>query len=358
MKADGSRSNKSPNLFPPVWCKKRYGLVTLLFLVGAINCRNLGTKVPPPPVLVPAEQPRGERVTQDGDNQQAVFSADGKKILFVSANRNDHSQFQVYEKDLSTNRETRLTFQKGDVSRPSYDLKGTHILYASTTDELKEDPPFLRDKLQTPSVASRLPFELQSVSEIYFHRLDGTEIQRLTQHPGFDGWPCVHKNDTITWTQVEEGRPSIKTKSVNSESSSPVPHAKAGAAQFCHAPDGKNAAWIVYSDDLKTSTLWTLKDGQPKQLAEGMVGLFSDLAWAPQSPVILFSYQTQPGKPWSIHSIRTDDTCLSLWSSGSAHERYPALSPDEKTLLYSSNVNKSWQIYRKSWGGPCPGPAK
>jgi Tol biopolymer transport system component len=128
------------------------------------------------PKFVTADPRLGSSITLLGDNTSPSWSPDGEHLLFVSRNRPAHKNAQVYEFDFKTNKERRITYSDGEDSDPQYVLGGNKIVYASTTDELKERPKLF---------GNELPTEQNPPTEIYLSDLSGIEIQRLTHHPGF-----------------------------------------------------------------------------------------------------------------------------------------------------------------------------
>ena len=131
-----------------------------------------------------AMSPYGAPLVSVGENYSPHFSRDENRFLFISAKRSSHRQPQVYEFDLKTKKERRITFQDGEVQSPIY-LDADWIAYASTTDELKERPIRLGQQKASPSshLGELLP------SELYASDRFGEKIVRVTKTPGFDGYP-------------------------------------------------------------------------------------------------------------------------------------------------------------------------
>src|SRR4051812_48354251 len=113
-----------------------------LWLIALIvsGCKHTQTLAPVPEVKKDGSL---QIVIEDGESSQAVYNSKGDKILFNSKKRPGHTHDQVYEKDLSTGAERRITFQNGSTFQPRYQPKDQGIIYSSSTDELKENPPLL-----------------------------------------------------------------------------------------------------------------------------------------------------------------------------------------------------------------------
>lgn len=162
-------------------------------------------------------RPLGEPLTSSGENSSPSWSPDGQHLVFVSRNRSGHTNSQVYEYDLSESKEHRITYSDGDATDPQFVLNGQKIVYASTTDELKERPLLIRKSEKPESLDSEPP------SDLYLSDLAGIEITRLTNHPGFDGQIKLSglRDDEFYFTSTKDNSKQIfkfnlKSKAITS----------------------------------------------------------------------------------------------------------------------------------------------
>src|SRR5580704_1729030 len=109
------------------WSKKLFLIFAVLDLV---SCKSV-QKVVPVPTPIQAD---GQALTSRGESTQPAFSPDGQKILYVSIERANHHAGQIYELDLKSQKERRITFQGTAAHGPQYNHTGDAILYASATD--------------------------------------------------------------------------------------------------------------------------------------------------------------------------------------------------------------------------------
>lgn len=123
-----------------------------------------------------------KQITFQGINSSPCFTEDGVKFLYVSQQRPSHQQTQVYEFDLSSTKEKRLTYQDGLISNP-LSIGKDILAYSSTTDEIKERPLRLKENM----LAKETSQSKQIPSEIYMSDRFGENITRITSHPGLDG---------------------------------------------------------------------------------------------------------------------------------------------------------------------------
>lgn len=143
----------------------------------------------------------GLRLTSSGQNLRPRFSPDGRKILFVSSRRESHANSQLYEINLDSFRERRVTYHDGDCLEGDYTPDGKKLIYASTTDELKEHPILLNPRRS-----------FQPPTELYLSDPRGMEIDRLTHQAGYQGqiaW--VSPNHLL---HVTEGKERLQLESL------------------------------------------------------------------------------------------------------------------------------------------------
>lgn len=116
--------------------------LSLFFLISCKADDQLKQKINPSEQKIVGKENSsyGLKLTSQGNNIEASFSPDGSKICFVSANRFLHKNRQLYELNLTTGIERRVSFSDGDIFSPIYSALGDIIFYASTTDKIKENP--------------------------------------------------------------------------------------------------------------------------------------------------------------------------------------------------------------------------
>src|SRR5688572_8848737 len=119
------RRQKSKSFLPS---KKSFRGHLIIAALAAISCQSSAKhlKLPTPPDYLLLEGVK--QLTFEGDNDSPRFSPDGQRIIYISRSRISHRNTQVYEMDLSQNKERRVTFQDGEIRGPTYITNDT-ILY-------------------------------------------------------------------------------------------------------------------------------------------------------------------------------------------------------------------------------------
>ena len=294
-------------------------------------------------------------ITTLGENSNAVFSPDGSKILFTSKGRVSHRQSQAYELHLGSMSERRITFQDGDVSSASYYPDGTHFIYASTTDEIKEEALYVQNIFKTylpealpkkSKAAAKHESELTNLasSDIYRESFDGREIERLTNFLGFDGEPSVDaKGRKVIFTSDRSGTPNLYV--YNRRGLSRLTDGDSPDRYGRFSPDSKAVLWSRFGKDYKSSTLM-LAEGSVKKSLAITDGKSLDLhpTWSPDGKTIVFS-SNRGGKDFDLYSMSRDGKCLKQLTDVAGDELFPTFNPDGTKLLFTGNQSGSHQIY-------------
>lgn len=284
-------------------------------------------------------------LTSLGQNSEPSFSLDGTRLLFVSRERAAHRQAQVYELDLLKMSERRVTFQDGDVSGPSYFPSGDRILYASSTDEIKEEPYVLK-RLKETYLAPEPRASNEEVAELYEQTLDGNELTRLTDRPGLDKDPALGKNMLVY--SAKEGEQThlylIKGKQAPHRLSNEPAHDESGHFSI----DGLALTWSRRSEDSQTARIM-LTDGDfrtPRALTSSG---FLDLqpTWHPNHEEIVFSSNrgSQTKDVFNLYSIDRKGQCLKRLTHVEGLLLHPVFHPDGKQVAFTLVRQGQSQVY-------------
>lgn len=285
----------------------------------------------------------------------ASYSADGTKMLFVSWKRPNHSQPQIYERILATGVERRLTYQNGSTFLPRYHPTEPLIVYSSTTDELKENPPLLNPE----NIEANIPAEYRQPTEVYIHAINGLEITRLTDRHGFDGEARFSADGKqIVWTRIIKDRSSVAMINYKTRGTQVLGGLGVNATNYVASADRKITAWIEWDKEFKIAKL---KFRAPKLPvteinAEHQVSK-ADLALSPDNKFLLWSQLNALGSNYEIWVYNTDNNCAYMMvGSDSADRRYPVFTPDMKTLTYTMVKGERSRIVNLPFvppTGPC-----
>ncbi len=300
-------------------------------------------------VMVPSIEHNSElkQITQFGDNFEPQFSPDNQKLVYVSRNRPHHPYGQIYELNLATQKEQRLTFQGAENYNPQYVRGGEWLLYSSATDESKEHPTlFSKDKKEN----FLGPDRYKGPADIYLHHLKKFEVVRLTAHPGFDGEPFLfEKLEKVIFTRKRGD--SLHLFSLNISRPKIITPFSKGVrlSEWKSTQDGKSQVWIEWDKDFKSSLLKAKWPSGYVTLLPDFDRVKKNLFFADDLNLILFAMDHPERGVFNIFSVNLDGTCLTQWTSSPANDLFPALSPDRKLLAFSSERSGNAQIYLKPW---------
>lgn len=292
-----------------------------------------------------------QQLTFFGDNDHPRFSADGKKILFTSQARPEHKGAQIYELEIDKNKLRRVTYSDGDAFDATY-VSDSEILYASTTDEIKESPILNKN------------FSKESPpAELYMSDLYGTDILRLTYQPGYDGEGLFvsHFSRPAIYFTTRRGdvvgiyRMDLKNLPVTVIGSE-MGHEKRfptvtsdGLLMAFVDKDLKTSEQVVKVLDLKTRVATVIKKND---------GVYRDLQFAPQSPARLFYSVLRKGEVhYQIEVYDLEKKCTQVVFKGKDSLVAPTVSATKpEKMAFARLIEDKKQIYILSLPtdlGPC-----
>lgn len=312
---------------------------------------------PPKPGPLP-ENPSGNQqvIVEEGESSQATYSPKGDKLLFISGSRAAHKQPQVYEKDLSSGEERRITYQNGGNMHPRYHPKENLIVYASSTDELKENPPLLNPN----TAASKLPFPYQTPMEVYSHSLRALEITRLSHRFGFDGEPRFSNDGReIFWTRVTNQKTEVISTNRLTQNSHTLKNLGTNPTQLVVSADGKTLAWIDWDETFGVARLRVQKGKEkPVEIGAENIVYKTDLSFTSDSKWLLWAQKDTQLPVFDLWALDLDRLCpRRLTASADGERRHPVVSPDMTWLTYTWVRHDRSRIARARFeppAGSCP----
>jgi TolB protein len=354
---------------------KIIGLSLVAAAVALSGCKNkapLAEKFAelPKPKAPAGYEPAGPAILDiAGENCCAEFMSGGRQIVFLSRQRPRHSHFQVYLYDFAAKQDRRLSFHDGDDQGVTVHPKTQQIVYASTTDFLKEQPKFLQDALgkapAPPPDMGRRPLWVMDQYELYRAERDGSDIDRLTRHPGFDGEASFSpQGNQLVYTSVNDGRATLMQTDDHGRNPSILirgaGHDDDGQARF--SPNGQDLVFVRYDSPGGQSQIWVklAKDKRKKKPAfTGAItsgpGIKWTPSWHPNGEEILFSSNRDDASNFEIYVVNKDGTCLRRLTYELGQDFMPVMWPDGGRLLFTSDRAGVHKLYTLDYRPPgCP----
>lgn len=301
------------------------------------------------------------QLTFGGDNAEAYWSYDSKKLTFQSNNKAWGVKCdQIFDMDVnkastdSTYKPKQISTGEGRTTCSYYLKDNKHILYASTHLGGKECPP------DVPHGGKYL-WAIYPEYDIFVADLNGKITQQLTNAPGYDAEATVSPDGKkVVFTSTRSGDLELWTMDIDGKNQKQITFGLGYDGGAFFSPDGKQ---IVFRAS-RPKTEEEIKEYKDL-LAKGLVaptnmeiyvcnvdgsGLkqvtnLGKANWAPffhpSGKKILFSsnHHSERGYDFQLYMINIDGTNLERITNESMFNAFPMFSPDGKKLVFSSNRN-------------------
>lgn len=301
------------------------------------------------------------QLTYGGDNAEAYWSFDNKRLTFQSNNPKWNLKCdQIFDIDPQvakgdTNHKPQLiSTGLGRTTCSYYMPDNKHILYASTHLGNKECPP-------NPPHTGRYLWPIYADFDIFVADQKGNITQQLTNLPGYDAEATVSpKGDKIVFTSTRSGDLELWVMDIDGRNQKQITFGLGYDGGAFFSPDGKQ---LVFRASRPT-TPEEIKDYK-ELLSQGMVAptnmeiytcnidgsnlkqvtKLGKANWAPffhpSGKKIIFSsnHHSPKGYDFQLYIINADGTGLEAITSQSLFNAFPMFSPDGKKLVFSSNRN-------------------
>ncbi|HEX2060456.1 MAG TPA: M20/M25/M40 family metallo-hydrolase [Thermoanaerobaculia bacterium] len=244
------------------------------------------------------------QLTFGGENAEAYFSPDGKKLIYQSTNERGGCD-QQYVMDLATGETKLVSSGKGRTTCGYFSYPaGDRIIYASTESEGVSCPP-------PPDRSRGYIWGVYPSYELYLAKADGSDAKRITDSAGYDAeatW--CHKGGRIIFTSVRDGDLDLYSMDENG----------GNVTRLTSTPGYDGGAF--YNADC-TEIVWRASRFEGAALEEYRA--------------LLKDGFVRPSK-MELYVAKVDGTDAKQITSNGAANFGPYFMPDQKRIIYSSNV--------------------
>jgi Tol biopolymer transport system component len=304
------------------------------------------------------------QLTFGGDNAEAYFAADGKRVAFQSNNpawglQCDQIFYLVLDSAAPSHRPPMISTGRGRTTCAYIMPDGKHILYAST---------HLKDSVCTPmpvvtnqKYLRKYLWGVHDDYDIFVADLKGNIVKQLTTSPGYDAEATISpKGDKIVFTSHRSGDLELWTMDIDGSNQRQITFGLGYDGGAFFSPDGKRIVFRASRPQGDTAIA-----EYKELLAMGLVAPTSmeiytcnidgsDLRqvtrlgkanWAPyfhpSGKKIIFSsnHHSERGYDFQLYMVNDDGTGLERLTTESMFNAFPMFSPDGKYLIFSSNRN-------------------
>jgi Tol biopolymer transport system component len=235
-------------------------LLALLALLVASFCGGPAASKPAPFRPVPPTATNADSLIREGEthfahlyqltfggqNAEAYWSGDGTKLIWQWTSDTWPCD-QEYVMDLRTGARTRVSTGRGRTTCGYFYDHDRRVLFASTHAGGDSCPP-------PPDMSHGYTWAIYPSYEIYTARPDGSDLQQLTHHPGYDAEGTMSVDGKwLVFTSKRDGDVDLYKMHMDGTGLTRLTHSIGydGGAYFSH--DGKHIVWRTYRTDDSTA---------------------------------------------------------------------------------------------------------
>jgi TolB protein len=300
------------------------------------------------------------QLTFGGENAEAYFSFDGKKLIFQSK-RDERACDQIYSMNAADGSNVRMVSNGEGRTTCSYFMKGDkRVLYASTFQGKKECPP-------NPDFSKGYVWAIYPDYDIYTSKPDGTDIKPLTTTRGYDAEATVSPDGKkIVFTSIRDGDLDLYVMDKNGKNVKRLTSELGYDGGAFFSPDGKQIVYRAFhpktdaqiarykerlAQDLiepNNFEVWVINaDGTNKRQVTSLGAASFAPFFTPDGKRIIFCtnyFATDARKRnFDLALINVDSTGLERVTFSEVFDGFPMFSPDGKKLVFASNRNAAKQ---------------
>jgi Tol biopolymer transport system component len=186
------------------------------------------------------------QLTFGGQNAEAYWSGDGTKLIWQWTSDTWPCD-QEYVMDLRTGTRTRVSTGRGRTTCGYFYDHDRRVLFASTHAAGDSCPP-------PPDMSHGYTWAIYPSYEIYTARPDGSDLQPLTHHDGYDAEGTMSVDGKwLVFTSKRDGDVDLYKMHMDGTGLTRLTHSVGydGGAYFSH--DGKHIVWRTYRTDDSTA---------------------------------------------------------------------------------------------------------
>lgn len=307
---------------------------------------------PPPTAAVEKHLANVRQLTHGGENAEAYFSGDGKRLIFQST-REGVPCDQIYTINADGTGERMVSTGAGRTTCSYFYPGQKEILYASTHGGSKECPP-------KPSFARGYVWPIYHSYDIYRANADGSNPRTITTTPGYDAEATIAPDGLIVFTSVRDGDMEIYSMKGDGSDVRRLTTRQGPDGGPFFSWDGKRVAFRgrelaagTELDDylaLLKQALWRPtqlelfvmdRDGRNLAQVTRLGGANFAPSWHPDGKRLIFSSNIgdPKGRNFDIYMINVDGSGLERITFNDTFDGFPMFSPDGRKLVFASNRN-------------------
>jgi len=293
-----------------------------------------------------------KQLTFGGENAEAYFSSDGKKLIFQSTPEGRECD-QIYTMNVDGSNVAMVSTGAGRTTCAYFFPKDQRILYSSTHLGSRGCPP-------RPDFSQGYVWAVYPTFDIFTARPDGSDLKQLTSAPGYDAETTISSSGKLVFTSMRDGDLDIYSMDSDGKNVRRLTDELGYDGGPFWSYDGKQIVYRAYhpqTEKEKTDYLSLLKqnlirpttleiwvmssDGSnKKQVTHNGKANFAPYFFPDGKRIIFASNMSDPkARDFDLYMINTDGTGLERITYNDTFDGFPMFSRDGKKLVFASNRN-------------------
>ncbi len=314
------------------------------------------------------------RLTSDGDNGEAYFSPDGRRLIFQS-NRGGYACDKIWTMNIDGSDKHMVSPALGAHTCSYFFPDGKRIVFASTSQLPGDCPPRPAPPPGRHYVWPLLPYDIFTAAP------DGSDLRRITDNPKYDAEPVVsYDGKKIVFGSQRNGDFDIYVMNPDGTGVARLTERYGYDGGPWWSPDGKKIVWRAWYPETAEEKaqwrdcmekdyivpfpldIWVMDaDGTNKRrlIKNGATNWAP--SWHPDGKRIIFSSNMDDwredlkkyGHNFELYIMNADGTGLERLTFNNVFDSFPMFSPDGRKLAFASNRNpakpRATDIFIADW---------
>ena len=297
-----------------------------------------------------------KQLTFGGENAEAYFSSDGKKLIFQST-RDGRECDQIYTMNIDGSDVKMVSTSDGRTTCAYFFPGDKRILYSSTHLGSKQCPP-------RPDFSKGYVWAVYDTFDIFTAKPDGSDLKQLTNTPGYDAETTISRAGKLVFTSKRDGDLDIYTMDADGKHVKRLTNELGYDGGPFWSYDGKQIVYRAYHPQTEkekadyiallkqnlirptTLEIWVMNaDGSNKrQVTHLNKASFAPYFFPDGKRIIFASNMADPkGRDFDLYEVNVDGSGLERITYNDTFDGFPMFSPDGKKLVFASNRHDAKQ---------------